>query len=467
MKRLLLIASTLVAVTLPALAELQLWDGKVWVTGQERLRLEYRENNVTFNNKLDKDTDLWLLQRSRFGLGVKPCDWVRVYGELQDAREIDSQRFPAPPLNDANLEEDTIDWRQGWVEIANYKEFPVGFKIGRQELSYGDERLIGSFDWNNAGRVFDAVKFRWQGSNFWVEVFAGDVVLNNVASGNRDNSFDDRSYWQDDFYGVYAQTTALSFQVTEGYVLLRDKDDNSFDGPAREIWTIGARVKSKAKFMPWDYYAEIAGQVGEVDGPGQGPAQNVARRFGDNSLKSGIDHTALAAVVGGGFTFTNCCIKPRIGLEYNYASGDGNPNDRESHTFDNLYPTNHKFFGYMDLFAWKNIHNPRATLNLTPHKNVGVQLDYHLFWLADSEDFWYRANQAPVGVPARRDATGNSGDFVGSEIDLTVNWNVCKYAKVQGGYSHFFHGDFVTETEAGNNGNNDADFVYVQTTLSF
>src|SRR5262249_34997972 len=156
----------------------------------------------------------------------------------------------APSLGNANLEEDTIDWRQGWIEIANYKEFPLGAKIGRQELSYGDERLIGVFDWNNVGRVFDAAKLRWQGSDFWVAVLAGDVVLNKVLSG-RDNSFDDRSYWQDDLYGLYAQTTVLPCQITEGYVLFRDKDDAEFDGPAREIWTIGTRWKSAPLLAPW------------------------------------------------------------------------------------------------------------------------------------------------------------------------------------------------------------------------
>ncbi|MSR64181.1 MAG: hypothetical protein EXS18_00170 [Verrucomicrobiae bacterium] len=93
--------------------------------------------------------------------------------------------------------------------------------------------------------------------------------------------------------------------------------------------------------------------------------------------------------------------------------------------------------------------------------------DYHLFWLAENEDFWYRANQAPVGVPARRDVTGGSGSFVGSELDLTVTWTACKYTKVQGGYSHFFAGDFVRDTTGTNNGKDDADFLYVQTTLSF
>jgi len=46
--------------------------------------------------------------------------------------------------------------------IGNHKEFPVSLKVGRQELSYGEERLVGAFAWNNIGRVFDAVKVRWQ-----------------------------------------------------------------------------------------------------------------------------------------------------------------------------------------------------------------------------------------------------------------------------------------------------------------
>jgi hypothetical protein len=443
--------------------QLRVWEDKLWFTAQERVRLEYRENNVTFNDHVDKDTDLWVLQRARLGMGVKPVDWLKAFGELQDAREMDSTRVPV----NADLEEDTIDWRQGWIELNNYKHFPLGIKVGRQELSYGDERLIGTFDWNNAGRVFDAVKVRWQSSNFWVDLFAGDVVLNNVTLGNRDNSFDDRPYWQDDFFGIYGQSQLCPFQLMEGYVLYRDKDDATYDGPAREIVTLGARIKTNAKLLPWDYYAEVAGQLGEVDKPGLGAPQGVARRFGDNSLQNGADHAALAAVIGAGFAFTNCPAKPRVGLEYNYASGDSDPTDGDNGTFDNLYPTNHKFFGYMDLFAWKNVHNPRVMLSASPYKTVVVQLDYHLFWLVEDEDFWYRANQSPVGTPARRDVTGGSDSYVGSELDLTITWTACKYVKVLGGYSHFFSGGSVDDTKGGANGDDDADFLYLQTALSF
>jgi len=41
-----------------------------------------------------------------------------------------------------------------------YQAYQASLKIGRQELIYGDERLIGAFGWNNIGRVFDAAKLR-------------------------------------------------------------------------------------------------------------------------------------------------------------------------------------------------------------------------------------------------------------------------------------------------------------------
>jgi len=430
----------------PAHAQFYFANSNLWVTTQERLRVEYRSNNYTFDSSVSADTDTFLLQRARLGLGAKACDWFKVYGELQDAREEFSQR----DINgtNPNIDEDTIDWRQGWVELANYQEFPVGLKIGRQELSYGDERLIGAFDWSNVGRVFDSVKARWQAKQCWVDFFYANVVNNNVTSGN-DNSFDDHTYWQDHFYGLYGHTAAVPNHSWDLYGLYRNKTDAQYNGPAREIYTLGTRFESTAKMKPWDYYAEVAGQFGHIDGPG-------GKFFGQTTSNS-VSQCALAAVVGGGYAF-DVAWKPRLGLEYNYASGDSDPNDDVDGTFDNLYPTNHKFYGFMDLFSWKNVHNPHATLSVVPLKNLTLQLDGNLFWLAESRDSWYRANQQQI----RRDATGNANTFVGSEIDFTASYTFHKRVRLQAGYSHFFTGDFVADTGT----HSDADFAYGQITLS-
>ena len=136
-------------------------EGKVVFDVQERLRWEVRNNNFDFNDGVNAPTDdNWLLQRFRLGVAIKPTDWLKIYAQAQDSREINSDRPDFPGLLGAEGD-DAFDLRQGYIEIGNPKEFPLTLKAGRQILSYGDERVIGAFDWNNIGRTFDAVKFRW------------------------------------------------------------------------------------------------------------------------------------------------------------------------------------------------------------------------------------------------------------------------------------------------------------------
>jgi hypothetical protein len=435
MKRIPLIAGALLLSATCARAQLYLADSNLWITAQERARVEYRAYTATFNRNNDVDEDLFLLNRARLGVGAKPCDWFRIYGELQDAREIDSKRSP-------NTDEDVLDFHQGWFELANYQEFPVGIKLGRQELSYGDERLIGLADWSNTGRVFDAVKLRWQHAQCWVEVFAANVVVVD------DNTFDDHADWSDDFYGVYGRTTTLPNHVWDLYALFRDKEDAAVAGAKRQFYTFGTRFAANEKLAPWDYVVELIGQFGHVRSPGA--------QFGETS-SAWASHTAFAATINTGYTWQHDW-KPRLGIGYDYASGDRNPNDGKDETFDPLYPTGHRPLGYIDVVGWKNIHNPHATFAVVPVKNLRLQLDGHLFWLAEKQDAWYRANSAVI----RRDVTGSSSSFVGSEIDVTATYTPHKRVKLQAGYSHFFAGDFVADTGT----HSDAEFFYTQLTLS-
>ena len=91
-----------------------------------------------------------------------------------------------------------------------------------------------------------------------------------------------------------------------------------------------------------------------------------------------------------------------------------------------------------------------------------MKAEYHAFWLETTEDVWYRANGLTAVrplTPAARDA----GNYAGSEVDLTVTWNVNKHFQVEGGYSHFFAGDYLAATGP----SDDADFGYVQAKLTF
>jgi hypothetical protein len=95
-------------------------------------------------------------------------------------------------------------------------------------------------------------------------------------------------------------------------------------------------------------------------------------------------------------------------------------------------------------------------------KKVSVKAEYHAFWLASTDDNWYRANGATAVRPLSRAARGAS-NYAGSEVDLTVNYVATKWLTFEAGYSHFFAGDYLADTGA----SDEADFGYVQAIVAF
>lgn len=441
------------------------YDGKLVWDVQERLRFEWRENNFDFNSSLNSlNDDAYLLQRFRIGVRGKPNDWVNGYLQTQDSREIDSKRPDDPGLFGSEGD-DPFFLRQANVTIANYKEFPFGVTIGRQELIYGDERLVGSFDWNNIGRVFDGLKMRFQQDKWNIEGFAAMPVQFYQSHFDVPDT-------QDRFFGVYFQSNHFDEQVTELYAFYRNKTDFEAGFPMGgsprgtdlvgtqlgtqkgDYATLGTRIKSTpGKLGPWDYEMEAAYQNGSI------VSNSTDTNIPDSTARR-KNLEAYATHVAGGYTFEGE-EKIRLGLEYNFASGDHDPTDNDNGSFQNLFPTNHKFYGYMDVFAWRNMHDARVQFNVTPIGKLGLQLDFHSFWIVETNDQWFRANAI---TPVRNVSTrGRANNHAGDELDFTVSYPLTAWCKLLAGYSHFFAGSYLADTGRAD----DADFAYVQTLFNF
>ena len=437
------------------------WD----LGGQFRVRYEIKEDGGSFPNRdfrangVDNDNS-YLLLREKVHLGYTPCSFFTAYVEGRDSSTTGDDRNPNP-------EADQFDLHQAFVRIGDTNSFPLAVKIGRQELVYGDERLIGNGEWGNIPRAFDAAKLRFENPDVWVDAFVGRVVLPDNHNFNVANDYD----W---FSGAYASTTALiPRQETQLYFLSRNASAKAASAQAgslvglpgaRDIFTFGLRVKSLAgQWNGLDYDAELAGQIGSVNQPVPGAGN---RR---------LDHEGLAASVGGGHTWGDAFGSPRVGLEYNFASGDSDPNDGKNNTFENLFPTNHKLYGYMDFVGWRNIHNPRLNMSIKPAKSIDATLDYHLFWLADTHDFFYpevgpgrgASGPAQLGEPVSYGRNPQFSSFLGSEVNLDVTYTPARWAVLRAGYGHFFAGDYVKSSVSGVGGATDADWIYLQATLGF
>ncbi len=417
----------------PANNPLSFADGKLIFDVQEKVRIEARSNNFDFNSGATAPTDdEWLLQRFRLGLKYKPTQWLTFYAQGQDVREIDSDRPNV--IGQMGAEgDDAFDLLEGWVELGDPKNFT--FKLGRQKLNYGDQRMVGPLEWLNPSRAFDGAKLRMTRSTWSMDLFAASVVPFTDGAFNESDLLSGAAREQL-FSGAYFSSTGLPFQKTDLYLFHLAENTPTGD---TSFFTLGTLWKGlPAKLNNWDYTVEAMLQFGEVKGK---------------------DLSAYATHVDAGYTFANSSWKPRVGLEYNIGSGDANPTDGEVQTFQNLFPTNHLFYGSMDLFSLQNIHNIGLNVSAQPTKKLKLTADYHGFWLAETNDQWYRAN----GVATVRTPQPGASSAVGTELDLSFTYKFNPNFALHGGYSRFFGGDWLKSGGA----SSDANFFWLQAQVDF
>jgi len=405
---------------------------RLTVGGQARVRYEYKHNEVFGSGSPQSDS--YLLTRFRVHGDLNYMDIIRLFVEGKFAQAPGRDR-PGPLIF-----RDNADLQNAFVDITPWRHDgnKLTFRVGRQELLYGRQRLISSFVWANVMRTYDGAKAmltltdgqggKWQIGGWWARL----VRIRET----RFNPPDSRTQ----FYGMYAAYTGATKWGYDLYALGVEQKErtnqNGRPGVDSRV-TLGARFWTKT-IAPWDFEAEGAWQGG---------------RFAGDQV------SAWMAAVEGGYTFVDCTLKPRVWVGYDFASGDDDPTDGKVGTFNQLFPLGHAWFGYIDVVGRQNIHDVRTGVDFQIIKNVKAGLHIHNFWLAEKADALYNAGGAGI----RRDTTGDSGRYVGAELDLVLKVKVDRHSGFLFGYSHFFPGDFIRGTGP----SKEIDFVYAQYQFTF
>jgi hypothetical protein len=380
-----------------------------------RLRGEFRERMEGFDGLGFNSTreDLYWLSRFRFNATVTPSKTLSFQVQAQDARVARKTVGPTGTPFSA-----PFDLRMAFADVGAATG-PVTLRVGRQELFFGDQRLVGHVSWLNAARSFDGARVTLRTKAMQVDAFGTSLVR------ILDDSFD-KSGYGNRFAGAYVTVPKIVPAASvEPYVFWR-RDVNL---PGETVatgdlnqTTVGVRMTGK---MParLDYGIEMALQRGSL---------------GSDDVEAWAGHWQLRETLAGTMT-------PRLTGEYNYASGDSSPSDGVRGTFDQLYPTPHDKYGLADQIGWKNVHHARAGFELTPYKGLPVTTNYHTWWLADTHDGLYNA----ASVPIARISSGAANRHVGQEIDVQVAKSLFPQLQVAGGYAHIFTGAFLKEATPG------------------
>jgi hypothetical protein len=417
-------------------------DGDVYLSlgGQARYRYELFDN-FNFGAPGNQDGNgyhlLRLMYHADLHLGPNVRTFVQGINAFADGRD---------PAERAGIDENDADVHQAFADFT-LPVFGDGGSVtlrgGRQNLLYGAQRLISPLDWTNTRRTFDGgkVSIVSPGARNTLDVFWVHPVI--VDEPRLDSFTDDQ-----DFLGAYDTLSLPGFINGAGtkldiYLLYLDKFAATFaEGTGDEQrYTAGARLYANPK--PFDFDVESGFQFGE---------------FADGDIFAYF----LAAEAG--YTLADTALSPRLYLGFDLASGDDDPNDGDLETFNQLFPLGHAYFGYIDVVGRQNIidlhHGVELTFlqNKSYAKKVSLRTDFHVFWRESDDDALYGVQ----GTIQRAD-NGSDERYVGSELDLILNWQIDRHLAAYFGYSHLFAGDFIDDTGPGE----DIDFVYAALTYTF
>lgn len=157
--------------------------------GQSRLRYEY-DGGFTLKGYEPGAGDSLLLERVRLDFSLRIRERPKIFLQIQDAHpfltKLRDRDFPrSSPI------QDTFDIRQLHLEWLKIGGTPFGFRAGRQQIAYGDQRVFGPGNWGNTGRyAWDAVMFKlqtdWLDSDLWggkYLTYRSSIWLNRSAPG--------------------------------------------------------------------------------------------------------------------------------------------------------------------------------------------------------------------------------------------------------------------------------------------
>jgi len=380
-------------------------------SGQVRLRGEgYTGGSFKPNNE-----DEYLLTRVWLNVTIQPASWLKFFAQGMDAHAPFKNSLPAgAPFRD------TMDLRQGYVELGGMESSGFALRAGRQELSFGEERLEGPAPWLNTARSFDGAHGEFRRDGIRVDGFAVSVVKINQDQFDKPTP-------GNIFYGLYSSFTHPVPRATlEPYFFWKRQSGLKTEFGVPGVLNFGTYGVRFVGTLPhsFDYGTEMDKQIGSI----------------------GIESTdAWAGHWIAGYTVTKVRFTPRVYTEFNFASGDNNPTDNRAGTFNQLYPTAHDKYGLTDLVGWQNIKHSRTGIDLKLAKKWTFSGRESVYWLADSRDALYAAS----GAVLARSLAGTAGTYVGREMEFVTAYKFTPRAVLSGGFARLTPGTFLKNTTPG------------------
>jgi hypothetical protein len=414
MRRALLILAALLLVPTPGLAQ----DGSPFTfSGEIRQRSELDARDF---NPDTTPADYHLL-RTRLNALVQPVEGVDVFVQVQDSRLFGGD--PARARGTIDPTAGQLDLHQAYFEISDLFDANLSLKVGRQELAYGNQRLVGSVGWSNIGRTFDAGVLAYEGEQASIDLFAAKLVGTTLEDDGAQN-----------FYGAFSSWQIARGQTLDVFALLDNNTNEVANGD-------GESVSRLVRFTPG---LALRGGLDRLD-----YTLEAAYQTGKQSVTEGAERAAIgASLLSAKASYVlNPTRNLTLGGGYTRLSGDTDPADDELGAFNTLFATNHKFYGYMDYFPSTlptlGLQDIQITGGVNISERARLRAAFHHFTLAE--------------------ATGTGAQTLGQELDVTATYRFADTVTFTAGVSAFLPDEAMEAVR----GDDPSYWGYLMTTVTF
>lgn len=388
--------------TLLCLLVSQVSFAQLTIYGQFRPRTEYRNG---FGNLIPDGAEPGLATSTRARLNIDyQSDAYQFYLGLQDVMVWGENRQLLP-----DDENNSFAVFEAWAQLHLGSGWSA--KLGRQVLSYDDQRILGEVDWAQQARNHDAALLRYFKGKFMMDLaFAFNQDFDNPngfqSEGNTYNTVGFFSYKTMQMLYIkqkWENLTASLVVLNNGFQNF-DEAENA-DGLS-SLQTFGTHLVYKIGNLGFTANAFL--QTGERQGGLKVKDAYLLGLDANYRASSALD----------------------LGLGVEIISGNDGQTVGETGAFFPLYGTNHKFNGLMDYFYVGNHANTVGLFDI--HASVNVKLGEKSSLLGKIWNFKGQQD-FPTGENA-----------LGTEVDLVYSQSFNGYA-LKIGYSHMFPADGMYE----------------------
>ncbi len=424
------------------------------ISGQSRIRYESLDEQFRSGGNGD---DQILVFRTNLLAKITWDQWQ--FGiEVLDARQShgdDSTKISSGDVNPL----DVLQLYSQWTINHLFKDQSQSrLKAGRFTMDVGSRRFIARNRFRNAINAFTGIDWQWTDDNGQqVRVFYTLPVQRlpgEFSRRKRNRTQGDDQDTEVSFWGLFYQLpkeslTSWQSQAELFYFGLNENDVHDRPTRNRDIHTLGGRIYKKKTLNQFDYQIEAALQFGK------------SRASAAESDRDDLDHLAYFGRAELGYSFNSTWL-PRLIAQFDYASGDDNPNDNDNNRFDSLFGVRRFDFGPLGIygpFARANVISPGLRLELTPTHSTSIFIAHRGYWLASDKDAWT--------VARVRDPEGDSGHYVGQQTEVRFRWDIVPNSlRWELGAAYIFKGEFANNAPNAND-EGDSNFLYSQFQFSF